>query len=312
VETRVANKYRDLIDLQDGVLARWQLSECAHDLSAIDTYVRRGHWRTLYRGIYATYRGASTRKSILWAAVLRCGPQAILSHVTAAELDQVVATESGAVHVTVPLQTHPRFGGAEFRALPPIVPHRSSRLETTRRPAKTPPRTRLPETILDLADVSESFDKAFGWLSVACGGRRVKPDQLRDAALARPRLRWRSAILGALDDVAQGVHSNLELKYLTDVERAHGLPTATRQAQQQRDARSAYLDNLYEEFGVCVELDGLAAHPAETRWDDIRRDNFFATRGIITLMGTWQATTDHHQGPEPSAQSVGPAGQIQA
>jgi hypothetical protein len=30
------------------------------------------------------------------------------------------------------------------------------------------------------------------------------------------------------------------------------------------------------------------------------------------LMGTWQATADPHQGPEPSAQSAGPAGQIQA
>jgi very-short-patch-repair endonuclease len=155
-----------------------------------------------------------------------------------------------------------------------------------------PPRTRLPETILDLTEVSESFDKAFGWLTVACGGRRIRPDQLREAALARPKLRWRSAIIGALDDIAQGVHSNLELKYLRDVERAHALPTAARQAKQLLGTRSAYQDNLYEEFGVGVELDGLAAHPSNRRWDDIRRDNLFASRGVITLRYNWADVTE--------------------
>ena len=43
--------------------------------------------------------------------------------------------------------------------------------------------------------------------------------------------------------------------------------------------RSAYLDNLYDEFGVAVELDGLGAHPAEARWLDMRRDNYFAGSG---------------------------------
>jgi hypothetical protein len=33
-----------------------------------------------------------------------------------------------------------------------------------------------------------------------------------------------------------------------------------------------YLDNLYEEYEVCVELDGTAAHPADEQWLDKRRD----------------------------------------
>src|SRR6516162_6123701 len=44
-----------------------------------------------------------------------------------------------------------------------------------------------------------------------------------------------------------------------------------------------YLDNLYEEFGVGVELDGTAAHPADEQWRDKRRDNANAIGGIITL-----------------------------
>jgi hypothetical protein len=44
-----------------------------------------------------------------------------------------------------------------------------------------------------------------------------------------------------------------------------------------------YLDNLYEEFGVGVELDGTAAHPADEQWRDKRRDNANAIGGILTL-----------------------------
>ena len=44
-----------------------------------------------------------------------------------------------------------------------------------------------------------------------------------------------------------------------------------------------YLDNLYEEYGVCAELDGTAAHPADEQWRDKRRDNAIAVQGIVTL-----------------------------
>jgi hypothetical protein len=82
----------------------------------------------------------------------------------------------------------------------------------------------------------------------------------------RTSLRWHAEMLGALGIIADGVHSNLEFRYVRDVERAHGLPAAKRQAKTVRGARSQYIDNLYEAFGVAVELDGRAAHPIEGRW----------------------------------------------
>ena len=48
---------------------------------------------------------------------------------------------------------------------------------------------------------------------------------------------------------------------------------------------------FYEEFGLAVELDGLASHPAETRWQDIHRDNHFAGNGITTLRYNWADVT---------------------
>jgi hypothetical protein len=99
-------------------------------------------------------------------------------------------------------------------------------------------------------------------------------------------LAWRE-LLGALGVITDGVHSNLEYRYVRDVEGAHGLPAAKRQAKTVRESRSQYFDNLYAQSGVAVQLDGQAAHLVEDRWRDIRRDNHGARSGIVTLRYGW-------------------------
>ena len=101
-------------------------------------------------------------------------------------------------------------------------------------------------------------------------------------------MRWRTDLLAALADVSDGAQSNLELRYVRCVERAHGLPTARRQAKIVTGNRTRYVDNFYEEAKVAVELDGRAAHPAEQRWDDSHRDNEHASLGIMTVRYNWQ------------------------
>lgn len=284
-----------LLDLQRGVIARWQAAAVGLDPATIDTLLRGGRWRQLYRGIYATYTGDPPRESQLWAGVLRAGAGATLSHHTAAELDGLADRPSGVIHVTVGHDHRVRIPPGERHELAPrIVVHRTGRIDAVRHPARTPPRTRVQETLVDLTQLSASFDDAFSWLSRGCGRRLVTPQLVRAAVGMRRRVRWRDEILGALPLIADGVHSYLEYRYVRDVEEAHGLPTATRQARFVRGTRfprSGYLDNLYEPFGVAVELDGSAAHPVEDRWEDIHRDNFCARLGIITLRYSWTDVT---------------------
>jgi very-short-patch-repair endonuclease len=242
--------------------------------------------------VYAAYTGSPSRQSALWAAVLRCGSQAALSHFTAAELDGLADDQRESVHVTVPAQARIRLNGrGHTSGAPAIVVHRSARLPMTRHPARTPPRTRIEETVLDLVELAESFDGAFHWLSTASGRRLVTPAQLRVAASCRAKMRWRSDVLVAIEEISDGIMSNLERGYVRRVERPHRLPRPHRQCRRRQGGRSAYLDNLYEEFGLAVELDGLAAHPAESRWRDMRRDSFFASSGIITLRYSWADIT---------------------
>jgi hypothetical protein len=100
---------------------------------------------------------------------------------------------------------------------------------------------------------------------------------------ARKKMRWRREIMIALGDADEGALSVLEYRYVHWVERPHGLPVPRRQARIRQRSGSKYLDNLYEEYGVCVELDGTAAHPADEQWRDKRRDNANTVSGLITL-----------------------------
>lgn len=67
----------------------------------------------------------------------------------------------------------------------------------------------------------------------------------------------------------------------------HCLPRGRRQVRARRDGQRVYRDVLYDGYGLIVELDGRAAHPGDTRWDDIRRDNAAAAGGLMTLRYGW-------------------------
>jgi very-short-patch-repair endonuclease len=71
----------------------------------------------------------------------------------------------------------------------------------------------------------------------------------------------------------------LELRYLRRVERTHGLPCGVRQHRRGR----WYDDVDYAEYGVSVELDGRAAHPADLAFRDHRRDNAAVIMGSRVL-----------------------------
>jgi hypothetical protein len=275
----------DLVARQSGVFARWQLDASAPELGAVAASLRSGRYQRLYTGVYAVFTGPPRREAELWAAVLRAGPGAVLSHQTAAELDGLVVEPSRLIHVTVPYTKR-------MARVPGIVVHRSRRLESARHPSRTPPRTRIEETTLDLAQLAASIDDAFGWVSRACSRRLTKPPLLIQAMNSRGRVRWRTELMLALGEIAEGVLSPLERRYVHHVERPHGLPAAKRQVVVTRGTRRQYLDNLYEEFGIGVELDGRAYHPAEERWRDISRDNALAADGILVLRYGWGDITD--------------------
>src|ERR1700728_5129818 len=98
---QLADRCLRLLSRQRGVIATWQADAAGVDRRDMQDLVRSERWQRLHFGVYAAFTGPPSREATLWAAVLRTGPQSILSHDTAAELDGLVAKRSQLIHVTV-------------------------------------------------------------------------------------------------------------------------------------------------------------------------------------------------------------------
>src|SRR3954454_9159982 len=107
-----------LASSQYGVVSRAQLVALGFGAQAIKHRVRRGRLHPVARGVYAVGRRELTREGRWMAAVLTCGPKAVLSHGSAAALWGI--GPEWRLEVSIPLSLD--------RRRPGIVIHRRSGL----------------------------------------------------------------------------------------------------------------------------------------------------------------------------------------
>jgi hypothetical protein len=191
---------RRLIRRQAGVITRRQALATGLPAWAVETWIQDGRWIRLDRGIYATGSGPPSRQALLWAALLRAGPGAVLSHHTAAGLGGLDGPPAPAIHVTVPARRNPARGGT----MPGIVVHRSAHRGRRVSRGPGPPRTGIDDTVIDLTQISATASEVFTWLGRAVARRLTTVRRLRQAAAARKRLHWRAEIGRALTALAGG------------------------------------------------------------------------------------------------------------
>jgi predicted transcriptional regulator of viral defense system len=270
---------------QAGVISRRQLLEAGLSSQLIKRRLERGRWQQLHRGVYAVFNGPAPRGTWLWAAVLRAGDGAVLSHHTAAELHGLIDSPAGSIHVTVP--------STRRITAPGLVIRMSGRVGQARQPNRDPPRTSVEETVLDLAELARTFDDACAWITKACGKRLTTEEKLRAALALRKKMRWRNELDDVLAAAGDGIHSVLEYRYVRDVERAHGLPRSRHQVRDVIDGKVVYRDAYYEKYRVAVELDGKLAHPDDERWRDSQRDNQATARDVQTVRYGWRDVYAH-------------------
>ncbi len=271
-----------LLDAQCGIMDRSQARGAGFSDNQIEHRVTSGRWQRIYPGIYATFTGPLSREARLWAAVRRAGEGAMVSHETAAEAQGLVAAKSpgAAIHVTVRGDRRP----VQRQPVPGVVIHRSDQSQPQFAVGWKLPRTRIEDTVLDLAAAAVTFEDAYSWISRAVSREFTTVSALRAALAARSRIRWRSQLAVALGGNDEGLHFGLERRYARDVERAHRLPRAQRQARHEIAGRVHYRDNWYAEYRVCVELDGPSFHRDEQVSKDKRRDNLnLAADGVQTF-----------------------------
>ena len=138
-----------LAKAQHGVVSIRQLvGPLGYSESAVARSVAAGHLHRLYQGVYAV---GHTNLSLLGqalAAVLACGPDALLSHGSAAWLWEISLRGPAPFHVTGPIRRRPK---------PPIRVHHSQILRPSDRALiDNIPVTAVPRTLLDLASRSRN------------------------------------------------------------------------------------------------------------------------------------------------------------
>lgn len=274
----------ELLSWQDGVISRPQAADHGVSDDALRARVEGGRWQRIHTGIYSTTTGHLTVAARQWAAVLYCGPGSALSHETAAALYGLAVADKR-IHVTIPAPRH-------IAAPAGLVLHRSRRLAWSRHPVLEPPRITIEATVIDLVHAAPAIDRALSVVSQACQRRLTTAGRLQAELTARRTVRWRREVLPALDDVAGGAHSLLELLYLRNVERRHGLPNGRRQRPVQRTLHREWSDVSYDEYATVVELDGRLGHDhVDQVWRDMRRDNAAVVAGEAPLRYGWADVT---------------------
>ncbi len=269
---------------QHGVVARRQLLEAGVAPDAIDRRLKRGRLRRIHRGVYLCGPVMPPNGREM-AAVLACGPTAVLSHGSAANLWGLLPRERGArVEVIDRGGDHrrPNLRIYHIRTL-----HDD---EVTRRdgiPITTPARTlydlagRTPARMLERA-LAEGF------------ARRLTSAAQLEETLSRHAGRAGAAALRAL--LEQGSPA------LTRSEAEERFLALVREGQLDAPEANVLLegyevDFLWPKQRLVVEIDGRAFHTAPRAFEgDRRRDAVLAAAGLRVVRVTW-----HQLVNEPSA-----------
>ncbi len=137
----------ELAARQHGVVGRAQLVALGLGRSGIRSRLRSGRLHRIWEGVYAVGQASLTRQGRWMAAVLACGPGAVLSHWSAAELWRIRQPSGGAIHVTSPQKS-----SASWQ----FVRHHSSLPADEVTFEDGIPVTGVPRTLLDLAAVASA------------------------------------------------------------------------------------------------------------------------------------------------------------
>jgi very-short-patch-repair endonuclease len=258
---------------QHGVVTRAQLLCLGFTEDAIRHRIATGRLHPVWRGVYAVGRPQLTRHGVWMAAVLACGPDAVLSHGSAGALWEITRDRLGAVAVSVRAGTTRRRPGIAVRRRRVLT----ERHVTRRRgiPLTTP-----AVTLVDLA-TGLNCDDLEAAINEADKRDLVDPERLRESlpggwpgvAFLRKTLDRRTFTL---------TDSRLERLFLPLARRA-GLS----KPQTQPYLNGFRVDFYWPELGLVVETDGLRYHrtPAQQARDRLR-DQVHAAAGLTPLRFT--------------------------
>jgi very-short-patch-repair endonuclease len=261
---------------QHGAVAYWQFIKLGFTPGAIEHAVRLGRLHRVYRGVYAVGHPHLSREGRLMAAVLACGPDAVLSHWSAAEHWELIRTRRALIAISLPGH---RKGHEGLRV------HRRKALDKRDRTRRDGiPITTVPRTLLDLATTAPTKQLQRAVNEAERRGllkerpmRETFERHHRRAGTARLR-----SLIAAVDPQAHRSRSDLELDFLAFCRR-HRLPTPVLNG----DINGYEVDFHWPGTKLIVELDTWDYHGTTAAFEtDRERDTYLAGEGYIVIRVT--------------------------
>jgi very-short-patch-repair endonuclease len=248
---------------QHGVVTRAQLQEAGIGRSAITRRVERGRLHRVHHGVYAVGHAALGNEGRWMAAVLACGPGAVLSHRSAAELWGLLDPAPGPVHVSVRVAGgRQRRFGIQIHRIPSLLSAATTHFQGIAVTTAT-------RTLTDLQPV----------LAPGLFARVVRQAEIRGLAVDTRTL------------VPDRTASELERLFLRLVRR-HRLP----EPEVNATLAGLRVDFLWRAQRLVVETDGYRYHAGSAAFeDDRRRDNRVMELGYDVLRFTYRRVKDEPQ-----------------
>jgi Transcriptional regulator, AbiEi antitoxin len=247
---------------QHGCVTRAQLFALGLGDGAIRNRIRTGELIAVHAGVYAVGHVDRTPVALAHAAVPGCGPEAVLSHDSAAALWGLRRWPQ-----------QPEVSALETRRRPGIDSHRTTTL--SRRDVTTNYGIRVTTVIRTIIDIEPRLTDAQLIRAVqdARHAHHLQPGKLDELLRRCPRARE------LIDPTQNPTRSQNEDDFVAWAER-DGLPTP----QINVKVNGKEVDALFPTERVIVELDSLEFHhdPISFR-NDRRRDRGSAAHGYLTV-----------------------------
>jgi hypothetical protein len=265
---------------QHDVLSRAQVLE-HFEARGVRSMVRTGRWQSPHSRVVVLHNGPLTTEQRHWVAVLAAPDGSALGGATAAKLDRfdLPVADDGRIEVVVPQ-------GARRLGLPWVRTRWSTALDGLDvHPVAAPRRTRLPRSVLDVASDQAEPRLARTVVFAAVQQRLVTASALDAALDRRGPCRHHGQIVETILDLGGDIHSVPERDF-DRIVTSRGLPRPTRQAVLRRPGGRHYLDAVWKEYRLAVEVDG-SQHLDASQWDlDLRKAADVVADGLRLLRFT--------------------------
>jgi very-short-patch-repair endonuclease len=279
-------------DRQHGVVSRQQLRALQFSETEIDYGIAAGRLYPVFRGAFAVGHGEVGRNGRLFAAVLACGADTVVSHGTAAALLGLWENEPRLIDVIAPVQAGRRIPGIYRRHTPP--PCSRDRWMHAGVPCTSPSRM-----IVDVAGMVREPSLRKTVEQAAVHGMLNVPEI--DRILTGPRRRGSPTPRLVLADwrrypPAMRIRSPMEAKLLPLLTQ-HDIPIPrVNEVLQVGDDRFE-IDFLWRRERLCVETDGGKYHGNPlARARDSRRNRILAGAGYRVRRISWEDLEDRPRG----------------